>query len=240
LKKLVKNFLNTKGYTLKKKQITDDVHDVLKMLIKKESLIIDIGAHNGESALKFREVFPYSLIYSFEPFFDSFEILVENLKDTDDVEAINKGICDVDEKKYFNINAGSPTNSLLKLDDTAKDTWNHNGLTHLKTIECDFCKLDTFLEERAITSIDLLKIDAQGSEYLVLKGAKKALIEKKINVIYMEIILGDTYVGQKSFEYYLATLKEYGYYLQGMYNFAYSDDNILIQLDAVFIHNKSK
>ena len=51
-------------------------------------------------------------------------------------------------------------------------------------------KLDTFLEEYKISNIDLLKIDTQGAEIEILKGAENILNLKKINVIELEYILG--------------------------------------------------
>ena len=48
--------------------------------------------------------------------------------------------------------------------------------------------LDSFLKKNKIKSIDILKIDVEGSEYELLKGAKNALKKNKIKVILVEII----------------------------------------------------
>ena len=42
-------------------------------------------------------------------------------------------------------------------------------------------KLDTFLEENKISNVDLLKIDTQGAQTEILKGAEKILNSKNIN-----------------------------------------------------------
>ena len=52
----------------------------------------------------------------------------------------------------------------------------------------------------------------------------------------MEIIIGDTYVGQKSLSYYLNKMKSYEFKLQGFYDLTFNTKSDLIQLDALFIH----
>ena len=47
--------------------------------------------------------------------------------------------------------------------------------------------LDNFCLEKKINNIDVLKIDTEGNELNVLKGAKKLLEQNKINIIYTEI-----------------------------------------------------
>ena len=79
------------------------------------------------------------------------------------------------------------------------------------------------MNEEDITKVDFMKIDVQGAEYLVLDGAKEALLKKKIKVIQLEVIFGDTYVGQKSIGFYINLLESYGYKFK---NFS---DNIVIK-----------
>ena len=62
------------------------------------------------------------------------------------------------------------------------------------------------MNEEKITNIDFMKIDVQGAEYLVLDGAKEALLKKKIKVIQLEVIFGDTYVGQNQLVFILIFL----------------------------------
>ena len=47
--------------------------------------------------------------------------------------------------------------------------------------------LDNFCLEKKINNIDVLKIDTEGNEFNVLKGAEKLLEQNKINIIYTEI-----------------------------------------------------
>ena len=47
--------------------------------------------------------------------------------------------------------------------------------------------MDSFCLDKKIENIDVLKIDTEGNELNVLKGAKRLLSENKINLIYTEI-----------------------------------------------------
>ena len=48
--------------------------------------------------------------------------------------------------------------------------------------------LDNFCLSQKIENIDVLKIDTEGNEANVLKGAKKLLLENRIKLIYVEIV----------------------------------------------------
>ena len=62
--------------------------------------------------------------------------------------------------------------------------------------------MDSFVAANKISRIDFLKIDVQGAEHKVLSGAIETLSQKIPKLIQLEIILGDTYEGQKSIGYY--------------------------------------
>ena len=49
------------------------------------------------------------------------------------------------------------------------------------------CTLDTFVKKNNIKSIDILKVDIEGSEYDFLKGAKNTLKKSKVKVILLEV-----------------------------------------------------
>ena len=76
--------------------------------------------------------------------------------------------------------------------------------------------LDDFCLDEKIENIDVLKMDTEGNELNILKGATKLLSENKINVIYTEI--SDT---KKNFiekeKYIINFLNGYGFELKKKY-----------------------
>ena len=61
---------------------------------------------------------------------------------------------------------------------------NTNDYTKYKV---NTCTLDTFVKKNNIKSIDILKVDIEGSEYDFLKGAKNTLKKSKVKVILLEV-----------------------------------------------------
>jgi FkbM family methyltransferase len=81
------------------------------------------------------------------------------------------------------------------------------------TVECD--RLDNMLIDK-MPYIDLLVIDAQGSEHLVLKGADKDVLEST-GTIYIEASETPLYEGACTYKDIEAILLPYGFKLQGKY-----------------------
>ena len=103
------------------------------------------------------------------------------------------GIANYNYNNFFEA-AGSSLSNIVRDD----SKWNFSRkllfkLLFLKTknftkYKVSTITLDNFIKKRKIKSIDILKIDIEGSEYELLKGAKNALNKNKIRIILVEII----------------------------------------------------
>jgi FkbM family methyltransferase len=228
------------GYRIKRKGVGDDYLQELVWQVGDVAapVIFDVGAHRGETAKTFTEAFPDADLYCFEPFAESFEVLKKNKLAYPRASLINVGLSDSSSVQQFNVNVGSPTNSLLALDSRAAKTWSHSELAPSRQEACQFYTLDDFLTQQGIERVDLLKIDVQGAEYRVLQGGASSLSAGRVRVLYLEIILEPTYVGQWATGQYLSYLESMGFRLVGLYNFAYSSKRELIQLDALCVHTQ--
>ena len=69
--------------------------------------------------------------------------------------------------------------------------------------------MDTLYFEKDITNIDILKIDVEGYEYSVLKGAYKTIKDLKPAVIQIEVHHDDQYANQSASV--ISLLSDYGY-----------------------------
>jgi FkbM family methyltransferase len=236
MKTLIKAALEKLGYSIRKIKDLDGTSSqhIIKKIFNADDVItiFDVGAHIGQSATFYKSTFKNSNIYSFEPFQNSFEIL-KRLNLTD-FKPYNLGLSDEKGVESFYSNKGSPTNSLLSLSLSAKETWGGiEGLSQVERVDCEFTTLDDFYDENSVEFIDFLKIDVQGAEFRVLKGAHKALYEKRIGVIQLEVILGDTYTGQKTPGYYIGLLEKYDYKLAYVSDFSFTNGE-LVQFDLFF------
>lgn len=150
-----------------------EVVQYLRQVIEGDSVFVDIGANNGFYSLFVASLSPKSVIYSFEPVPGTFKRLVRNLE-----------INNFRNAHIFNLALGSKEGDALISISSIED-----GLNSLKEIESVESKipvhmstLDNILYPR---KIDIIKIDVEGYEEEVLKGAKKTINENKnIKIIF--------------------------------------------------------
>ena len=150
-----------------------DLLEKLQLYIKKNAVILDIGANIGNHSVYWAVRSDAKKIYSFEPVEDFFKILKRNVeinRVNNKVKIFNIGLSD--QKINGSISHYDPTNiggTAIKQD--------LNGNLALD-------KLDNIKIEE--DTIDFVKIDVEGHELEVLKGAKETLLKYK-PVISLEI-----------------------------------------------------
>ena len=236
IRQIVKKTVRTLGYDLRRfSPCSDSLYEFGKVLQRvAHPVIFDVGAHHGQTARAFATSFPSAALYCFEPFPDSFATLTKNAADYPAATLEPIGFSDTSGKHEFHSNKSSPTNSLLPLDIRAAETWGNGALSPIARMVCDFEALDDYVERKSIQRIDLLKMDVQGAEHKVLKGAEIALRSNRIAHIYMEILVGETYSGQMRFGDYLNLMDSFGFKLQSLFNLEHGADRQLVQLDGLF------
>jgi FkbM family methyltransferase len=148
--------------------------------IKKNTIIIDVGANIGFESLYFAKKYPANLVYSYEPTSIPFNCLSKS-KDLNGLENL----------KIFKLGVGEKS-GMVTIHAATNETYNKG----LASIESNFDLDDTFTKETIdIITLDehvtenmpvsLIKIDVQGYEIKVLEGAI-TLIEKDRPVIIYE------------------------------------------------------
>jgi len=163
---------------------------------EKGNTVVDVGAHMGRYTItSSKSVGASGLVIAFEAHPYNFRILQHNLK-------LNK------LKNVIALNwAVYSKKSRLKLylpDEDLGYTMHHSLMTnYLSTkynkdierryVEVESDTLDNLLKSRAITKVDWMKIDVEGAEYEVLKGAKEILSANKPMSILVEVHGKDTY-----------------------------------------------
>jgi FkbM family methyltransferase len=212
-----------------------DPYLVQRRLVKADSpVIFDVGANVGQTALRYRSLFPRAVLHCVEPFGPSFEQLNKALDGDSNVVLHRLALAAASGSARLNVNTSAATNSLLQSDARAARYWGRGLLDTERTVEVVTRTLDELCAERNIRHIDVLKIDVQGGEYAVLEGARDLLSAQRIDLIYMEVIMAPTYVGQRELRDYLTLLGSSRYRLFDFYNPARRDDR-LIQSDVIFV-----
>lgn len=217
-----------------------DPFSVLEQLIpvSSQSVIFDVGAHWGETCDVFQKRFPNAIIHAFEPYDESYAILHKKMVQQQNIILHNYGLSNANKDELFHVNVNSSTNSLLPSESSANKIWGEGLLDTKGIIKLPFKTLDQVAKDHQISKINLLKMDVQGAEHLVLEGAKEFLNQGKIDVIYSELILQNTYKGQKRLDEILKVIYEWDFEIHSLYNLNLSDQGKLRQLDAIFVRKE--
>ncbi len=197
-------------------------------------MIVDVGAHVGLAATRFRELFPEAMLHCFEPYPESFESLRAAAGGLHPIELHGMALASRSGQAKFTVNRNSATNSLLASDDRAEVYWRTDTPQTTGTMTVPVSTLDAFAREREIEHVDILKMDVQGGEYEVLEGARGLLEAGAIGLVYMELITAPTYVGQHRIREYLELFDAVGYELFDLYNFGRSGGRLL-QTDVIVV-----
>ena len=144
-------------------------------------VLVDVGAHHGETIKLFSNNFNIDEIHSFEASNINFQILNKK-KFKKNVILNNFAISD--QKKTYEMNQFIETSSsTISEIDTKSDYYNKkkkilspfSSKEIFYKISTQANTLDNYLLEKKINKVDILKIDTEGREYKVLLGALKSL-----------------------------------------------------------------
>lgn len=175
-------------------------------------IVFDVGANKGQSAQKFLRWFPKAQIYCFEPISNTFTKLCENTKKYNNILCFPLAFgCAKGQQKVL-LQKFSENNSLLYTPEMASRVGS-DALTEVVTIST----LDSFCHEHQIEHIDFLKIDTEGLDLEVLKGAEQLLKANQVTLIQVEAGMNSLNKKHIPLEQFKEYLEERGYLLFGIY-----------------------
>ena len=135
--------------------------------------IFDVGANVGQTARRFREVFPDATVYCFEPVQKTFDILTANVGGLG-CRCFRMAMGSHTERRTMYVVHNSLISSLIEPPEYAG------------TEQVDVTTLDDWTATQGIESIDVLKIDAEGHDLEVLAGASRLLAQRRIRFLLIE------------------------------------------------------
>jgi FkbM family methyltransferase len=208
MKKIIQIFANFFGFKIVKiiKKEYREFDQILKKILKNNNnIIFDIGANKGQSLQRYRKLFNNTYFYSFEPSHSAFKVLKSKYGNLKNIKLFNIALGETKKNKIFyeyKNNELSSFNKINKKFDEKK-----------KKLFVEMDTIDSIFKKNKLKKIDLLKIDTQGYEESILRGAKNLIAIQKIDLIELEIILGDYYDKSSSFKKIEDTLLSGGYRL---------------------------
>ncbi|MEY4986534.1 MAG: hypothetical protein RL567_313 [Bacteroidota bacterium] len=210
--------------------------NIFKNLLKDQKLVIlDVGANDGWfSKIVFR-FWPLAKIISFEPL-KSMHPYLEILKQQKGTYSYEKiGLGDVNKKFMIKEFGTSGLSSFKQIHSSyAYDAQFFNQQVNT-SYEVDVLTLDDYLMERKIEGDFCLKIDTQGFEMEVLRGAQKLFESKRIKVVIIELMTIEKYQGATLYHEIIGYLEIRGLRLVDIHNSYYEENGKLSEFDAVFL-----
>ncbi len=193
------SFFDQEVFDLYFKQIFDnDQYKAGK--IKKDMVILDIGANIGLASLYFKDC--AKEIYALEPVSSSYKALVKNVKRYPFIKTFKLGILDGTGKVKLYTNTDASIREGYK-SDIPDNVFGNGDISEEVRVK----GLDEFVEENKIKHIDLLKIDAEVSEYLIFQSEGFKKVAPKIDYIIGEAHYYRMYMP----EFIPLILKEHGF-----------------------------
>ena len=153
----------------------------------------DVGAHKGETVKLFNDNFNIKEFYCFEASPINFYYLKKKIsKIGNKIKIFNFGLGETKSVLSFNQLEESSSSTLVDINQNSNYFKKKNKILSIfnfkkdqdKIFNVEINTLNDFMEKESINKIDILKIDTEGFEFKVIKGAKKKI--KNIKYIYFE------------------------------------------------------
>ena len=155
----------------------------LKYCITDATIVFDIGANVGDYSKIITSTQPNISLHCFEPSPITFSILSNNII-TKNVKLNNVGVGSSDgSMDLFTFGDGSKINSLYKRAGL-ENGWGIQSQRHSEKVK--IITLDNYAAVNNITNISFVKVDVEGHELEVLKGAQLLLDNDQIEALQFE------------------------------------------------------
>jgi FkbM family methyltransferase len=187
----------------------------------------DVGAFRGSFAVDILEMFPGSRGTLFEPSDENALAIEERLGHDPRIELRRVALSDAEGERTFTFFPDAPAiGSLL-------ERLSPSPRRERRSIAAT--TIDRVWEQAGEVDLDLIKVDTQGEDLAVLKGAQRAL-SMQIPVLIVEAIFVRRYSGQSPPHELLAFAAEHGYRLVHLLNVNHTRAGELAWADFVLVH----
>lgn len=231
-KSVVRDGLRRVGYDIVRANWSGIARRMRLMERYQINLVLDVGANQGQYATQLRQEGYRGAIVSFEPLDDAFALLQAKAKGDSKWQAVQVALGDTDGDAVIHVSAGNVNSSLLPLTErfptinpTARVT--HDQKTRVR-------RLDSIASEHIPPHAQVfLKLDTQGYEALVLRGATETL--KRVVGVQMEMSITPLYQGETDMLGLLHRMTGLGFTLMSTEN-VYGDARTgrQYQIDGIF------
>ncbi|WP_293303690.1 FkbM family methyltransferase [Pedobacter sp. UBA5917] len=199
------------------------------------STIIDAGANKGQFAIAANHFYPKAQIHSFEPLPEVFTVLQHNTSRLSVISTYNMALGNSNGTLEFYSNAYSHASSALHVSALQKDMLPKTARS--QQIEIPVQRLDDLHHKINFNAPVLLKMDVQGFEKEVLKGAANCL--HQIDYLLFETSFVQMYDGEPLFDEMHDFVKKLGFELIAPVGFLQTEKLQILQMDLLYERRKA-
>lgn len=195
-------------------------------------VIVDAGGNVGQTCLYLQKWFPAARIYSLEPVRSTFQTLERNTASHPNILCRNLALGENQGTQVIRLMRESGLNTLTAEPALATEA---SGASE----EITLTTLPQFCEEEGIDRIDILKMDVQGYEIPILRGAEKML--DRVGAIYTEVSLQEKRADMTPWGTIHDYLRNRGFFYCGLYEqFRHWDAKLLVSFaNALYLNPDS-
>ncbi len=194
------------------------------------TLVIDVGANEGQHARRLRNQGYTGRLVSFEPLSQAFETLQRNSSADPHWQVRREALGDCEQEADLNVAPASDVSSILAATGVSETQDWKGRLTERITVR----RLDSIFDSIAGRGDHVyLKLDVQGYEKHVLLGAEQVL--SRIDLVEMEMSVEELYSGESLMPELLQLMAAYGYRLASLKDVYVARNGCVLQYDGIFL-----
>lgn len=195
------------------------------------SNVIDVGANVGQFGLDIRRHGFKGQIVSYEPVNETFGLLTQTTRRHQPWKAIQLGLGAAESERTINISGNDGlSSSLLEMGSLHLENFPDSATVSRQNISIS--TIDNQLVVLGLRPQEImLKLDVQGFEAEVLKGASQSI--SKIPLCYLEVSITPLYEGEVLLLPILIELSKFGHEVIDVFRGIKAKDGRLLQLDIL-------
>ena len=159
----------------------ENLEAVLPMIIPNSAVVLDIGANVGQYACRLSKYLKKGSIFSFEPVGDNFRLLKEmkNMLHMDNVSIFRNAVSD--SSSYQTMKIPILENRIPVATQAFLDNYGSHEFENVyyRKERVMSITIDEFVSEKRLSRLDLIKLDTEGAEIAIMKGALDTLKSKR-------------------------------------------------------------
>lgn len=200
----------------------------------KARLFLDIGCHHGSTLLRFIESGVSCPVAAFDPSPENIERAKQLLRRFPKVTFYQIALSNTNGTAVFYLNRNEQTSSLLPNDEGNVASF-YEDTMRVGTRNVATITLDSWATKCEESGPCVIKCDTQGAEGLVIEGGK-SFIRDHCAAFYGEVMLGDMYKGQSSFDDMRSLLeRDCGLVLKNIYPCLHDKAGQAVQMDVLWV-----